>query len=74
MTAFFELHTERPPSEGVAPIPVSKIKAWIREQELDEDEAETMMYHVRALDNFFIQYCTEKMKRDAKAAKHRKRR
>lgn len=52
--AFWELNSERPMGMGVAPIPGSAIRAYIRDRGFDEETAGTLVRLVRKMDAVFM--------------------
>lgn len=62
--AFWELSSERPVGMGIAPIPGSAIRAFIRDHDLDEDMASMLLRLVRKLDGIFMKLAVQKPKVD----------
>lgn len=58
--AFQELSSER--MEG--PIPGSAIRAWCRDEELEGETKDDVMYHVRNLDNALLEFRRKKAEKE----------
>lgn len=55
LDGFWDLDTCRPTDgSGLNPIPWYAIRKWIREYELDEEQAESFEYIIRRLDNKYL--------------------
>ena len=58
--AFFDLDAERKHDFGLAPIPRSVIVAYCDELELDDEQREDMLFHVREMDKAHLKRLDEK--------------
>lgn len=64
--AWFELDTERSHGSGWTFIPWSSVVRYIEFYELNEDQAERMFAHIKAMDNAHIERLVAKQKETEK--------
>ena len=65
--AYWQLHTTRHVGMGVGPIPHTEILWFCKLREYDEETADTMEHHIRAMDNAYLEHVS---KEQAKKSKH----
>lgn len=66
--AFLDLSPERPVGFGEAPIPASVVRNYGKSLDLDEEEMEDLVFHIRAMDLEYLKY---KQKKEAANVKSR---
>lgn len=62
MTAFHSLTSSRSYGLEQGPIPWGAIQDWCDRYEIEGEQREDVMYHVRALDNAYLEECRKKAK------------
>ncbi len=60
--AFMDLSSCRHMGMDEGPIPWIAIHTYCENYELDEDQRESMFYHIRSMDNAYLQFRAGKMK------------
>lgn len=61
-SAFWDLTTCRTTGWSVAPIPWSAMREYVEVYELDEEQAESLFYLIRSMDNAYMDYRARKSK------------
>jgi hypothetical protein len=64
--AFFELDSERTHGDTLNPIPSSKIREYARDYELDEEQAEDLLFHIRGMDTDHLKRLGKRLKEKQK--------
>lgn len=59
-SAFMELHSTRPSSMGVGPIPWTAIKDYAFAYDLDSEQTQDLFYFVRTIDNAYLSWESSK--------------
>tara|TARA_Y100000004_G_scaffold192790_2_gene253980 strand:+ start:1385 stop:1600 length:216 start_codon:yes stop_codon:yes gene_type:complete len=62
LSAWQELGYDRPMGFGVGPIPSASLRAYVRDLDMCEDDADRFIFIVRELDNFFVTHSAKKGK------------
>lgn len=62
LDAFFELSSERSIGMGEGPIPRSAIHEYCEREAIEGDLKQDLMYHVRAMDNAYLEFQSQKYK------------
>ncbi len=62
MTAFHALTSSRSHGLEMGPIPWGAIQDWCDRNDIEGEQREDVMYHVRSLDNAYLEECRKKAK------------
>jgi len=60
--AFRELSTCRQIGMGIGPIPWTAVNDWINQNDLTQDQAETLRHHIQAMDQAYLEWVNKSSK------------
>lgn len=60
--AFFDLDSERSHGMGLTPIPWTSIASYAIAHEFDEEQTDSLFYHIKRLDTEHLKYLASKQK------------